>query len=430
MNPLRRLWNMWSAERRAAWERGDDAGTSTDAGIAVTESSALTYAAVFACVRVIAETIAALPWHVYQRDGRKRVPWPNDPADWVLSTQPNREQNAFEWRENVLADALLGGHHYSEIVRDGSGRLAELWPIEPWRVRIARDEAGNLRYEVRQADGLIVLDPADVFHVQGPMGLSPIMQAARSIGVGMAMDRHAATFFGNGTHPSGILSTEGKLSADQMALLRSEWEKVHRGPRNANRTAILQAGLKWEALTMPNDEAQFLESRQFQVEEICRWYRVPPHKVASLTRATWGNIEHQAIEFVTDCLVPWVTRLEHEANIKLFGRNLKGVRYSKINVSALLRGDMKARFDAYAQGIQNGWLSPNDVRELEDMNPYAGGDGYGVNGAWTPIDLLRKKLQAEIERANKPPAQQPGPAGDEPEEDEPPQNVVHLPRNP
>jgi len=433
MNLIDRAWQWlnigWSAERRNAWLRGDDEGISGDAGVVVTEGSAMTYAAVFACVRVISETIAGMPWHVYQKEGRNRVAQPKDPADWVLSMQPNGEQNAFEWRETVLADALLGGHHYSEIERDNSGRLLALWPMDRNRVDRIRNQAGELRYRVKTNDGYVLLEPSEVYHVQGPMGMSPIMQAARSIGLGVALDKHGAAFFGNGTHPSGLLTTEGKLTADQIVAMREQWENTHKGPGRAHKTAILQGGVKWEALTLPNDEAQFLESRQFQVEEICRWYRVPPHKVGSLTRATWGNIEHQSIEFVTDCLVPWVQRMEHEANTKLFGRNLRGVRYSKLNVSALLRGDMKARFEAYAQALQNGWMSPNEVRELEDQNPYTGGDTYGVNAAWLPVDLLRKKVQAEIDRADKAVAAPPAaPAAAAPTA-EPPTNVLPLARN-
>lgn len=431
LDRLRGILNIgggWSAARRAAWLRGDDDGVMNDAGVLVTEQTALTYATVYACVRLLSRTIAALPWRVYQQNGRRRDPYPNDPADWLISTQPNPEMNAFEWRELVLCDALLGGHHFSEIERDGAGRLVWLWPIERERVRIERDQVGSLVYMVRNGDRWAPIAPQNIYHLQGPMGLSPILQAARSIGIGIATDKLAANYFRNNAHLGIVYETEQNLQPEQVAKLRESIERRHAGPHNAARPAILSGGLKAKALTLPLEETQFLESRKFSVEEVCRWYGVPPHKVAAMDRATWANAEEMNIEFVTDSVVPWITAMEHEANVKFFGRNLRGTRYTKVNVNALLRGNFKARMEGYAQAVQNGILSPNDCRALEELNPYQGGDSYGLNSAWVPLDLLREKLEAEIEGMNNPP---PPAAPTDPDADDDgaaPQNVITMPR--
>lgn len=403
MNILQRLSNLLKRDRPSSertWL------SPRQAGVHVNEDTALTHAAVWACVRIIAETLGALPWRAHQRtvagseiqDGT---------LDYLLHVEANPDTAAQTWRETLVAHALLWGNGYAEIERDMRGEAWNLWQIAPDKLKADRTADGRLWYI---QDGAPVLEARNVFHLRGLgfdglTGYSPIRLAARSIGVGVALDTMAASTFANGAAPSlAIVQKEGKaLSAEAVQNMLKVWEIRFQGPANGHKVGYLDAGMEIQQLGMPMDDLQFLESRKFQVSEVARWFRVPPHKLADLERATFSNIEHQALEFVSDTLVPWVRRLETEAQVKLIGRNNRAGRvYTKINMAGLLRGDLASRYQAYATGRQWGWLSANDVRELEDLNRIPGGDDYLAPVNMVPADLLRDESEARRSQAAEP----------------------------
>lgn len=364
------------------------------AGVHVDEDRAMTHSAVWACVRIISETIAALPWRVYRRTENGSELLDND-LDYLLQVQGNDEMSAMSVRENMLASALLWGNGYAEI-ETAQGIPVALWPIAADRMHADRTQDGRLFYIV---DGQPALRQDQVYHLKGLghdgiSGYSVIRQAARSVGIGLALDTMAAATFANGVNPSLILKNTNSKELSPEAL-EEMYKQLHRrfgGPANGGKAFYPGAGIEVQPIGMPLDDSQFLESRKFQISEIARWFRVPPHKLADLDKATFSNIEHQSLEFVTDTLIPWVRRLETEANTKLIGRNTRysGRIYTKINLAGLLRGDLTSRYAAYATGRQWGWLSANDIRELEDLNKIPGGDEYLAPMNMIPADLLRE----------------------------------------
>lgn len=355
------------------------------AGVEITERNALSIAAVFACVRAIAEDVAKLPLIVYRTSGESdRARVPNHPLYRLLHNTPNPEMTSFDLRSTVTAHALLWGNGYVEIERDGTGRPRALWPMEPDRVAVRRSSVdGSIIYVYADpSDGVRrTLFADDVVHVRGLgydglVGYSVVYWARKSLGVTAAAERYGASFFGNSSIPKGVLEHPGKLGETAQANLRKSWERNHGGgPKNANRVGILEEGMKFHALTIPPEDAQFLETRQFQIPEVCRWFRMPPHKVADLTRATFSNIEHSSLEYVGDTLMPWLVRWEQEILRKCFMQSERSLFVEHLT-AALLRGDMKSRNESYAIGRQWGWLSANDVRRMENLNAIEGGDVY------------------------------------------------------
>jgi HK97 family phage portal protein len=404
MNWFQRVMAAARSERAKPDQGGLCVVGSTQSGVYVTDDTALNYSVVWACVRVISETVAQLPWKTYQKTakGKKELTGDKNTVAWLLHTQPNPEMTAFRFKRLLVTHALTRGNAYAEIERDTSGRPIWLWPIHPDRVRVVRED-GVLNYYVNNGNGYSSPIPAaDILHFRGlgddeVMGASVIAKAKESIGLGIAMERFGSSFFGNGANVSGVVSHPSKLSPEAKKNIEDSLKK-RAGGKNALSTLVFEEGMKYEKIGIPPEDAQFLESRQFQVTEICRWFRVPPHKVQDLSRATWNNIEHQSIEFVTDTIIPWTCNFEEEVNLKLFGRQQRGVFYTKFALAALLRGDTAARFAAYAQGRQWGWLSVNDIRELEDMNGIGkSGDQYLVPTNMTTPDLLEQFNQSPDE---------------------------------
>lgn len=368
----------------------------TQAGKYVDEEIALRYSAVWACVRVISETIATLPWCVYKRTAKGREEDSRSNIYWILHNQPNPEMTAFSFKEMMLRRALLCGNAYAEIERDASGRPLWLWPIDSERVRVERDEqTRQVVYRISDQSSSVTLAAADVFHLKGPggdglTGFSMIRYAAESVGLGLAMDEFGSSFFGNGAHVSLVIKHPNKLSDQALEHLKQSLAEKNSGKKSLS-PMVIEEGMSIEKMGVPPEEAQFLESRKWQVLDIARWYRMPPHKLGILDRATYTNIEQSAIEFVSDAIIPWCVRLEQEADLKLYGRNNHGVCYTKLNVGAILRGDMKSRYDSYAVGRQWGWLSANDVLDMEDSNPIPGGDIYMVPVNMTTPEALKKQ---------------------------------------
>jgi len=357
------------------------------AGKSVTARSAIQVSTVYACVRVIAETVASLPLHVYENTGTGSEKASAHPLYRLLHDEPNPEMTSFVMREAMLSHLLLWGNSYSQIIRSGRNQIVGLYPLLPDRMEVDRDSTGNIVYSYTTNEGRTVkLTPEEVLHIpglgfDGILGYSPIALERNAIGLGIAAEEYGSKFFANGATPSGVL-THPNVVKNPKAL-RESWNANYGGSANAGRVGILEEGMKFERISMPNNEAQFLETRKFQVSEICRIYRVPPHLVGDLEHATFSNIEHQSISFGVHTIRPWLVRIEQSMNRALFSEKEKGRYYVRFNMDGLLRGAYKERMEGYAIGIQNGFMSPNDVRSLESMNPIPdedGGNSYICNG--------------------------------------------------
>ena len=379
----------------------------------VSHDTALKYSALYCGVRVIAETVASLPWHVYRRlpDGsRERLP--SAPAELVLDRRPNAEVTPFSLRETLVAHALTWGNGYAQIARDNAGRVAELWPIAPDRVEVSRvRETGDLVYDISNGGAPnSTVEAGDMFHLHGlgwdgTVGHSVVSLAARSIGLALAAEQFGASFFQNGTHMGGVLEHPATLGEHALENLKDSFRAEHGGPFNASKPVVLEEGMTWHQLGVPPEDAQFLETRELQVAEIARWLRLPPHKIGDLRHATFTNIEHQSREFVTDSIMPWTIRLEQEANRKLV--RIPGA-YTKLTVNALMRGDSQARASFYRTLWDMGVLSVNEIRAFEDLDP------IGPDGDKRLVQLNLTTLERIGEE---PPEPQPGPSPAAPEED-------------
>ena len=367
----------------------------TAAGKNVNERSAMQLTAVYACVRILAEGVAGLPLHLYKcgKNG-SREKAAEHPLYFLLHDEPNPEMTSFVFRETLMTHLLLYGNCYCQIIRDGRGQVTALYPLMPNQMSVDRDEKGQLYYTYlrsgEEADtmkkGIVYLMPEDVLHIpalgfDGLVGYSPIAMAKNSIGMGLACEEYGARFFANGAAPSGVLEHPGTIK--DITRLRESWNAIYGGSKNAGKVAILEEGMHYSPISISPNEAQFLETRKFQVDEIARIFHVPPHMIGDLERSTFSNIEQQSLEFVKYTLNPWVCRWEQALTKSLLSPREKQEYCIKFNVDGLLRGDYQSRMNGYAVGRQNGWMSANDIRELENMDKISeeqGGDLYLVNG--------------------------------------------------
>jgi HK97 family phage portal protein len=374
----------------------------TTSGKVVNERTALTTTAVYACVRILSEAIASLPLHVYsyKEGGGKNLEY-DHPLYHLLHDQPNEEMTSFIFREVLMSHILIYGNAYAQIVRDGNGKVLGLYPLLPDCMDIERGEDGKLYYiYTKQSDenpnmkesGQFILKYEDVLHIpglsfDGLKGFSPIAVAKGAVGIMLAADEYGGSFFKNGATPGGVLEHPGVLKNPDK--VRESWNSVYQGSGNAHRVAVLEEGMHFNPISLKPDEMQFLETRKFQLDEIARLYRIPPHMIGDLEHATFSNIENQSLEFVKYTLDPWVVRWEQALQKALLLPSEKGKYIIKLNVDGLLRGDYASRMQGYATGRQNGWLSANDIRELEDMNPIPdeeGGNLYLINGAMCKLE--------------------------------------------
>lgn len=387
-------------------DKAADAGYSflfgrTTSGKPVNERTAMQTTAVYACVRILAEAVASLPLHVYeyQDDGGKKLVH-DHPLYYLLHDEPNPEMTSFVFRETLMSHLLIWGNAYAQIIRDGAGRVLGLYPLLPDKMDVQRDDKGNIYYVYsRNSDenpmfkeyGNIRLKAEDVLHIpglgfDGLIGYSPIAMAKNAVGMTLACEEYGASFFANGANPGGVLEHPGVLK--DPSKVRESWNSVYRGVSNAHKIAVLEEGMKYQQIGIPPEEAQFLETRKFQVNEIARLYRIPPHMVGDLDKSSFSNIEQQSLEFVKYTLDPWVIRWEQSLQRSLLLPGEKGKYFIKLNVDGLLRGDYQSRMNGYAVGRQNGWFSANDIREMENMNPILdeeGGNLYLINGAMTKL---------------------------------------------
>ena len=371
-------------------------GTS-GSGKAVNATTAIQLSTVYACVRVISETVASLPLGVFEATGEGNRKATEHPLYRLLHDEPNSEMTSFVLREVMLGHLLLWGNSYSQIIRNGRNKISGVYPLLPDKMTVDRDKNGALTYTYSTASGqTVTLPPEDVLHIpglgfDGVMGYSPIALEKNAIGLGIASEEYGSKFFSNGARPSGILTHPNTVKNPKA--LRESWNAAYGGSYNANRVAILEEGMTFTPISIPNNEAQFLETRKFQVDEICRIFRVPPHLVGNLEHATFSNIEHQSIDFAVHTIRPWLVRIEQSMNRALFSEQEKARFYVQFNMDGLMRGDYKSRMEGYAIARQNGWMSANDIRALENQNPIPaeqGGDAYLVNGNMIPITVALK----------------------------------------
>lgn len=385
--------------------------TKTAAGMSIDRNKALTFSGVYAAVRIISETVAGLPRHVYRRDGENAVKVSGHPLSRLLG-RPNVNQTEFTLFETLMGYVLTWGNAYAEIVRaPASGQVASLHLLRPDRVT-PRILDGLLVYEVRTDNvGTVTLSADRVLHVKavgdGIAGYSQIRLAREAIGLGLAAEQHGARFFGNDATPGGVLTHPGRLKKETAERLRSSWEKVHGGSGNAHRVAILEDGMGWTTIGLPNTDAQYMESRKFSITEIARIYSIPLHMLADLDRATFSNIEHQGIEFSKFSILPWCIRLEQEINRKLLVEADQARFYVKHNLDGLQRGDSASRASFYNTLFQIGALSQNDIRALEEQNPIENGDVYFV-----PLNLRPSDEEPAAAEPAAPPPAPPPPAPD------------------
>lgn len=375
-------------------------GRSTS-GKTVNERTAMQTTAVYSCVRILSEAVASLPIHVYRYTdtGKERVY--THPLYHLLHDEPNPEMTSFVFRETLMSHLLVWGNAYAQIIRDGNGKVLALYPLLPDKMEAERDEHGQLYYiYTRNSDenpnfkeyGRVYLREQDVLHIpglgfDGLVGYSPIAMAKNAVGMTLACEEYGASFFENGANPGGVLEHPGVLK--DPAKVRESWQSVYGGSRNAGKVAVLEEGMKYQQIGIPPEEAQFLETRKFQINEIARLYRIPPHMVGDLDKSSFSNIEQQSLEFVKYTLDPWVIRWEQSLQRALFLPQEKQEYFIKLNVDGLLRGDYQSRMNGYSVGRQNGWLSANDIREMEDMNlipKEEGGDLYLINGNMTKLE--------------------------------------------
>jgi len=389
MGMLHKLFRREGREVKAATNLLDEislslrGGRVAHSGAVVSWNTAVQVAAVFSCVRVLAESAAQLPLLLYQHEQNgNRTEARKHPLFKLLSIKPNGWQCAFEFREMLMWHLALTGNAFAYVNRLSNGDIVELIPIMPQQVAVRRREDFSLQYTVTDDAGRqATFGQTEIFHLRGPswngwIGLDPVRLAREAIGLGLATEEHAARTFANGARISGVLETPGRMKADVVTRLRQQFEEIYAGLSNAGRTAILEEGLKFTKISMNAEEAQLLESRKFQILEMCRIFRVPPHMVAELERSTNNNIEHQSLEFVTYTLTPWLVRWEQAVSCQLLRDEELALRfYAKHIVDELLRGDIASRYQAYGQGRQWGFLSVDEIRAKEGLNPLPDGKG-------------------------------------------------------
>ena len=374
-------------------------GGSTS-GKRVTEQTAMQMTAVYSCVRILSEAVAGLPLHLYKyndKGGKEKAI--DHPLYRLLHDEPNPEMTSFIFRETLMTHLLLWGNAYSQIIRNGKGEIVALYPLMPNKMKVDRDEKGVLYYEYThstdEADTMknttVRLSSYDVLHIpglgfDGLVGYSPIAMAKNAIGMAIACEEYGAKFFANGAAPSGVLEHPGVIKDPQR--VRDSWQSTYGGTANAHRVAVLEEGMKYTPISISPEQAQFLETRKFQINEIARIFRVPPHMVGDLEKSSFSNIEQQSLEFVKYTLDPWVIRWEQALSRALFTEEEKTSMFIKFNLEGLLRGDYVSRMSGYATARQNGWMSANDIRELENLDlipDEQGGNLYLINGSMLPL---------------------------------------------
>lgn len=381
-------------------------GVASSAGVEVNDSTAPTYSGFFACERVICEDVSSLPLVVYERTGDKaRRRALEDHRYSLLHDQPNELMTAMGFRDTLTRHAVRQGNGYAWIEYEGrTGRIKALWPLRADRMTFARTESGRYVYRYQFGTGTVDYLPEEILHIAGPgfdglRGYSIVSLARDSIGLGLAAEQFGARMFANNARPGMVLEHPGPAAMSDTAYerLKTSWSDRHQGVENAHKVAILEEGMKVHEVGFPPEDIQFLETREHQLREMCRWFRMQPHKVGDLKDATFSNIEMQSIEHVTDTIRPWCVRWEQAILLRMFGPQERKKLFAEHIMEGLLRGDITSRYAAYAVGKQWGFLSTNDIRDKENMNPVDGGDEYLV-----PLNMIPATMVGAIPKGGEP----------------------------
>ena len=370
------------------------------ANISVNKNNILTLSGVFAAVKVLSETIASLPLIFYMRQDGKRRATDND-LYTLLHDEPNEETSSYSWRETMMFHVTLEGNAFSWIERDNIGRVKAIWQLNPERVRLLRIQ-GRLFYQYRYNDNKDLIDSHDIIHItgiskDGIIGLSLIEAIIKETGgIGIAAQEYAARWFANNASNGAVIEHPGTLGEDAQKRLKEQIRSEYTGLSNAHKVKILEEGMKLHELGGDPSSSQLLETRKFTVTEAARIWRIPPHMIADLDKATFSNIEQQSLEFTKYTMMPWFARWEQELNRKLIPKKDRGKYFFEFLIDGLLRADAQTRSEFYSKAFQNGWMSVNDIREKENMNPITGGDTYFV-----PLNLIPAASASEGNRSEK-----------------------------
>ena len=368
-----------------------ESNKSSKSGVSITKQNALSIAGVYSAVKVITDAISQMPIQVIKNEGDNRIKDDSHPVSFLLSKEPNKIMTSTIWRQIIVPHILLWGNSYNiiEFEKGGSRRPKAIMPVHPSRVKV-KTRDGLLYYVItRENKQDLVLDQSNILHFRGMgndvVGMSVIDVAADNLGVGKAAEDFGARFFGNGASMTGVLQTDEKLSDKAFENLSASFNSTQGGLANAHKPLILEEGLKYTSTSIPPDSAQFLQTREFSISDIARWFTIPQHKIGDMSGATFSNIEEQSLSFVKDTLMPYIIMFEQEMDRKLFRLSEKRTTYTRMNVDGLLRGDIKTRTESYKNLMQVGAISPNEIRNLEDMNPYNGGDSRFMQTNAAPI---------------------------------------------
>jgi len=398
MNPFKSIFHSRDKPTNLGNNRFSFFLGNTTSGKPVNEQTAMQMTAVYFCVRILSETVAGLPLHVYRynqsgengsyRNAEKAT---DHPIYKLLHDEPNPEMTSFAFIETLMSHLLLWGNAYAQIIRNARGEVVALYPLMPNKMMVDRGSNGAIIYTYQSDKGMVVLGREQVLHIpglgfDGLVGYSPIAMAKNAIGMAIACEEYGAKFFANGASPGGVLEHPGTIKDPQK--VKESWNSAYQGSANSHKVAVLEEGMKYQPIGISPEQAQFLETRKFQINEIARIFRVPPHMLADLEKSSFSNIEQQSLEFVKYTLDPWVVRLEQAMCRALLLESEKPNVYIKFNVDGLLRGDYQSRMNGYATARQNGWMSANDIRKLENLDSIPeelGGDLYLINGAMTKL---------------------------------------------
>jgi len=374
-------------------------GQSSSAGKNVTEETAVNLSAVWACVRILGNFVGMPPWSVYKLEANgNKMKDANHPINSLIHSEPNTFMTSFSWRRVMQIHASLWGNGYSIIHRDKYGRVGELELVDhPTKVRVFKYK-NRLWYEVKGYD--LPFAASEIFHIAGPgydgiSGKSMLSVAREAVGFGLAVQEFGSRFFANGSNMDGVLSVPGKLDAAVRDRIKDDWEKKYTGLDKSHGIGILEGGLQYTRIGIPPEDSQFLQSREFSQEEIARFFDIPPHKIALMKNATYTNIEHQAMEFMTDTMMPWYIAWEQEADRKLFAEREKGRQYTKFNLAAYMRGDAKSRAQFMRVMTDSGIMSINEARALEDMNKIDNGDKHLVQVNRVDLKDLKQTTKSQ-----------------------------------
>lgn len=379
-----------SLEEIANWNGLSYNPYPTETGLAISPDTALRFTAVYSAINIIAETIASMPFSVYEELSDGRGIATTQPVYNLTRTEPNPHQTWFGFWHHLISSTLLSGNGFALIERDGRAVPIALHFLEPGECEPYYMKVGRIRKLYYYVFGNLV-EPRDILHItclgsDGVIGKSPIALAREGIGLGLAAEKFGSSFFGRGAHSSGTLETD-QVFKDQGAIdrLRNQFASRYQGLGNAHKPMILEQGMKFSKISIDPTDAQFIETRKFQINEIARLYRVPLHKLQDLERSTNNNIEHQSLEFITDTIQPWVTRIEQECNRKLIREADKGRVYTEFDMDELYRADLKSKGEYYKSLFNIAAISPNEVRQREGFNRYSGGDRKYLQTAMAPI---------------------------------------------